>query len=402
MTWWYVTDRHFSGYHITGVRILITGRPFRARIARAQAPSGRITDLLTGTEQTVIRTGRVIRRVQTSIIRLVAGIHGTVDPVITVNGITRLAGAGSAVTGLRTVAEHAVIAIGVNRTLGRHPAFSVRRITLLANGAVHRRKDTTGDPIAAVGCAMIPIVADQGLTRLAIVDRVTGFGAVTDVAVVAGSVIGRVYTGIIRLVAGIQGADNPVIAVGRRTRLADAGSGVTGLGPVAEESIIAVLVNRALGRHLAYSVCRITLLTSGTLHRYIGATGQWIATVGCARIDIVTIQRGTWLAIVDRITGFDAVAHVVVVAGSVIGRVHTCIIRLVAGIHGTDNPVITVGRRTRLAGPGSGVTGLRTVAEHGIVAIGVNGALGRRLAYSVCRITLLTSGTLHRYIGATG
>jgi hypothetical protein len=50
-----VTDGHFSGYHITSIRILITGRPFRAGIARAHAPAGsRITDLITGAEQSVV------------------------------------------------------------------------------------------------------------------------------------------------------------------------------------------------------------------------------------------------------------------------------------------------------------------------------------------------------------
>jgi hypothetical protein len=115
----YVTDSHFSTYHITGIRILITGRSFRAWIASAHAPCSRITDLISGAEQPVIGTGKVIRRICTDIVGLVAGIHGTVDPVITVRRRTCLAGAGSNVTGLNTGAEEAVIAFRVIRTTYR-------------------------------------------------------------------------------------------------------------------------------------------------------------------------------------------------------------------------------------------------------------------------------------------
>jgi hypothetical protein len=398
----FVTERHFFAYHITGIRILITGRPLRAGIARAHAPCSRITDLITGAKQSVVGTGGIIRRVCAGIIDLVAGIHGTVNAVIAVGRCARLAGAGSGITGLGTVAELGIVAVRVNRAPGWGYTLAGLRITLLIWATLHRRKDAAGDRIAAVGGAQIPIVTDQGFTRLAIVDRIAGFDAVADIAVVAGCVIGRVDTGIIGLVAGIRGTNNPVIAVGRCARLAGAGRGITSLRTVAEKSIIAVRVNRALGLRLAFSVGRITLLTGGALHRCIGATGQWIAAVGGAQIAIVTIQRCTRLAIVDRIAGFGAVADVAVVAGCVIGRVDTGIVDLVAGIHGTDHPVIAVNIRTRLAGSGSRVTGLGTVAEKAIIAVRVNRALGLRLAYSVGRITLLTGGTLHRYIGATG
>jgi len=66
--WRYVTDRHFGAYHITSIRILITGRPFRSGIARAHAPGRRISDLITGAEQSVVRTGGIIRRVHTFIV----------------------------------------------------------------------------------------------------------------------------------------------------------------------------------------------------------------------------------------------------------------------------------------------------------------------------------------------
>jgi hypothetical protein len=211
-----VTEGHFFRYHITRIRILITGRPFRTGITRAHAPGSRITDLITGTEQAVVRTGGIIRRVRTGIVDLVTGIHGTVHPVVAVNWRTRLAGAGSGVTGLRTVAEHAVVAVRVIHAIGWGYTLAGLRITLLIWATIHRRKDATGHRIATVGCAQIAVVAIQWCTGLAIVHRVAGLDAVTDVAVVAGSVIRRVYTGIVDLVTGIHGTVDAVIAIGRR------------------------------------------------------------------------------------------------------------------------------------------------------------------------------------------
>jgi hypothetical protein len=112
-----VTEGHF---HITHIRIFVANRPFWAGITRAHAPGSRITDLLTGTEQSVVRTSGIIRRVHTSVIDLVAGIHGTDNPVIAVGRRARLANAS--ITGLRTVAEHAIITVRVNRALRRHLA----------------------------------------------------------------------------------------------------------------------------------------------------------------------------------------------------------------------------------------------------------------------------------------
>jgi hypothetical protein len=385
ITWWDMTDCHFSGYHITGIRILITGgHPFGAGIARTLTPCINITNRITGAEQPVVRTGKIIRRIHADIVELVTGIHGTVDSVITVDRRARQAGASSGITGLRTVAEESIIAVCINRALGLRLAYSVCRITLFTNRTFHRHKEATGDRIAIVGCAKVSIVAIQRRTCLAIVDRIAGFGTGADVAVVAGSVIWRVCTRIVGLVAGICGTTNPVITVRWRTHLAGAGSGVTGLCTITEHGIIAIRINRTLGRCLALSVCRVTLLTSRTFHGYIGATGQRITAIVCTKIPIVAVQRRTCLAIVDRIAGFSAVADVVVVAGSIIRRVHTCIAGLVAGIHGAANPVITVRRRTRLAAASSGVTGLLAVAEKSIITVRVNRTIGLRLAYTVC------------------
>jgi hypothetical protein len=241
---------------------------------------------------------------------------------------------------------------------------------LLTSGTLHRHIGATGQWIAAVVCAKIAIVAIQGCTRLAIIDRIAGFAAVADVAVVAGSVIGRVYAGVIDLVAGIRGTANPVIAVGRRARLTGAGSGVTGLLTIAEKFIGAVRVNCALGYDYTFAGPSITLLTFGTHHRVIGATGQWIAAVICAKIAIVAIQRCTGLAIEYGITGFDAVADIAVVTISIVRRVHAAGSRI-AGIHRACNIVIAVQRYTCLTLPRSQVAGLVAIAGVVIVAIGV-------------------------------
>ena len=269
-------------------------------------------------------------------------------------------------------------------------------ITLLIWATLHRCKDATGDRIAAVGCAQICIVTGQGFTRLATVDRIASLSTVADVAVVAGSVIGRVDTGIIGLVAGISGTDNPVIAVGRCARLAGAGSGITGLRTVAEEFIDAVRVNRALGYDCTFAGPRITLLTRRALHRCIGATGQWIAAVGGAKIAIVAIQICTRHTTGYEITGFAAVADVVVVTARIIGSVHTFIEGGITGVVGTDNPVIAVGRCAGHAGA-SGVTSLRTVAEQAIIAVRVNRALRRRAVgiIPVVQVIAVVIGTKH-------
>ena len=115
VTWWDMTDWHFAGYHITGIRILITGHSFRTGITRTHAPCSRITDLITGAEQPVVRTGKIIRRVHTDIVDLVTGLHGTVYTIITIDWYTWLAVASSGITGFLTVAEESIIAVRVIR-----------------------------------------------------------------------------------------------------------------------------------------------------------------------------------------------------------------------------------------------------------------------------------------------
>jgi len=81
------------------------------------------------------------------------------------------------------------------------------------------------------------------------------------------------------------------------------------------------------------------------------------------------------LAIECWVTGFDAVADVVVVAVTIIGCVHTVVDARVAGVVGTGDTIIAAWRCALHAG--AGVTGFHAVAEHSIITVRINCALGR-------------------------
>jgi len=95
-----------------------------------------------------------------------------------------LAGAGSGITGLRTVAEQAVVTVRIHRALGRGYTLSGTRIALLTGGTLHRYIGATAHWIAAVRCTQIPIVADKRSTGLAGANSITELSTVTDVSVV--------------------------------------------------------------------------------------------------------------------------------------------------------------------------------------------------------------------------
>jgi hypothetical protein len=86
------------------------------------------------------------------------------------------------------------------------------------------------------------------------------------------------------------------------------------------------------------------------------------------------------LTVKIRITGLGTVAKQVVIAICIIWHLYTGIVAFVTGIVGAGDSVVAVGRCAGLAGAGSGVTGLRTVAEHAIITVRVNRALRRHLA----------------------
>lgn len=152
-----VTESHFFGYDsITGIRILVAVIAFSAGVTSAYAPGSRITDL-------------------------------------------------------RTVAEQSIIAVRVNRAIGLRLAYSVRRVTLLTGGTLHRREDTTAYRVTAVSSAQVPIVTIQRCTGLAAGYRVTCFKAIAENPIITVFIQRLVYyiTGV--KIAIIKGTANTVI-----------------------------------------------------------------------------------------------------------------------------------------------------------------------------------------------
>ena len=187
----------------------------------------------------------------------------------------------------------------------------------------------------------------QGRTRiatgLAARDRVAGLFAVTEQAVVANGVAGDVIASVGELVARVVCAADSVVASGRGARLADAG--VAGLATVAEQAVVAVGVDQAA----------------------VAGVGALVAGLALARITAGLAAR-------DRVAGLVTVTEQAVVADSVAGGVIAPVGKLVAGIGGAADSVVASGRGARLAD--AGVTGLATVAEQAVVALGVDDAVG--------------------------
>jgi len=230
---------------------------------------------------------------------------------------------------------------------------------LLTDRTFNRCIDTTSYRITAVGCTQITVVTDQRGARLAVVNRITGLCTVTDICIITGTVVRGVHTGILGLVTAVSGTANSVIAVRRGSR--HTGPGVTDLCSIAEQPVVTVSINHTLGRHFTYSVRRITLLTGRAFHRCIDTTVDRITAVGCTQITIIANQRITRLAVVNRIAELCTVADIPVVTGQVIRCVLTGIANLVAGVHGTANPVIAV-RRGSWQTVTYRITGLNPVA----------------------------------------
>jgi hypothetical protein len=268
----------------------------------------------------------------------------------------------------------------------------------LAKRTLDRGKDAFVNRIAAVGCAKISIVANNRISRLAIIERITGFINCAGVPIVTGSIIRYICTGINSLVTDILGAVYAVITDDWCTGQTVACGDFACLYTIAEYGIVAFCVTCAPGG-LAYAVKRITFFTGGTHHRIINTTAVgWgaigVADVGCAinticagaiirfiytyivilitgihgtETAVIAGVRYTRLAIIVRITEFPNGAEFTVIAHSIIRLVYAGIVDLIAGIHGAVNTVITDRRRSVDAGAVH--AGLRTGAEFSIVAV---------------------------------
>ena len=153
-------------------------------------------------------------------------------------------------------------------------------------------------------------------------------------------------------VAGIDGAIDPIVAVGRRPGLT-AVERVTGLRPIAEDGVVAQ-----------------------------GVIGIVVARIGClvAGIDgavhvVIAVHGRTGLAILDRVASLSAVAENVVVAEDIIGDVVAGVGGLIAGVSRAAHGVVAIDVRTGLARAGRQVAGFVSVTELTIVAFSVVAAI---------------------------
>jgi hypothetical protein len=108
----------------------------------------------------------------------------------------------------------------------------------IVTGTVIRHVVTTiGRLVTAIGGTGHAVTAIGFLTALAAQGVMTSLGPIAPLAVVTGTVIRHVVTTIGRLVTAIGGTGHAVTAV-RRIGFLTTVSGITGLGPIAEESIV--------------------------------------------------------------------------------------------------------------------------------------------------------------------
>jgi hypothetical protein len=311
-----VTEGHFFRFHhITPIQIFVANLAFKAGITSAHAPGNRITDLLTGTEQTVVRTVVVIGSVHTCIVDLVTGIHRTVHPVVAVNRSTRQA-CTCAVAGLLAVTELSIrtgASSGLERAVGAAaiPVHGVAVVTFLAwiQDAI-----TTGARCRITG--VCGLVADRSrrtwITGGGTVSRcITELGAVTEQPIIRTvGVIGSVHTGIVHLVAGIIGTSYAVIAVHRSSRLTGS-CAVAGLLAVTELAIRA-----------------------GTANRLKGAVGRTAVTVqGIAVVTIFARFDDAVAAYCSLAVGIIVVVEIVAVVVEPNDICVVCSVLIIAGIH---------------------------------------------------------------------
>lgn len=218
----------------------------------------RITGLFTIAEKRVIAQA-VRGRIRAGIIGFVACIDRAGDTVITGIG-AQLANTNQA--RFQTVAEAPVAAgvavVGRGYTSGSHNAGVIRtRIEIITKSIVRCIHACIADFVTAIGRTGNTVVAMGCRSRLATVYRITGFGAVAELTVVAGGVIRCVRATVTDLVARINRADYAVVTVRCRSRLTTKAR-ITRFRSVAVLTIVTID-----GRTTARSR-RITKITGGT------------------------------------------------------------------------------------------------------------------------------------------
>ena len=338
---------------VAGVGVLVAGinRATDAVIAirchACLAIVDRIADFHTVTVQPV-GANTVVRRVVTGVGVLVAGIDRATYAVITVGRRTRNAAVAKA--DFDAVAVVSVIALTVGQAVYALVFIFVATQWFSARlGAVLAVIDRVADFVAVT---IKTIVAEVVVGR--ILATLAGNAHINRAvhAVVAKQVDRRVGAGVTHFIAGIFRAIDAVIAVGCHAGLAIVGR-VAGFDPV---TVIAV-VTQAVIRRIRTAVDRVANIDGTTdgviadgINRVVCArVGTFVTRVGGAIDTIVAVWRHTRLAIVDRITCFDAVAEQAVVAESVVGHVRAGVGIFVTCVVRAAHAVVTIDRHAGFA-----------------------------------------------------
>jgi len=267
--------------------------PGETGITQAQTPRIRITYFLTGAEQPVIRTIVIIDRFHADIIHLITGINRTRNPVTAVDRHSRLAFT-PAITGFLSVAV-LIVTTGASlcfKLAVRTAAVTARGVPVVTSLTLIHNTVTAGwRRSAGTGVLVADRTVQAGITPgRAVVLGVTEFITIAEEAVIrAVIVIRRVHTSVIGFVTVVICTSNPVTAVDRRTGLA-ATNQVACFHTVTVLSIVTAAVVR----------CVFT----GVIHLVTGINGT--------RNPVVTVDRYPRLAVTAAITGFLAVAVLVV------------------------------------------------------------------------------------------
>lgn len=122
-------------------------------------------------------------------------------------------------------------------------------------------------------------------------------------------------------------------------------------------------------------------IVGGVNTRVVG----FVATIGCARESVATINRRSGLTSQRQMAHFRAVAVQIVATGTVVRSVGTSIVGFVARIRGAAHIVVAIRRGARSA-TFRDVTRLRTIAELPIAANAVDRSVYARIVGLVAGI----------------
>ena len=294
----FMAERYFTLPLQTDTQAFITGPSCRCTgIASAHTTTCGVTDFLTIAEESVIRTIIIIGCVYAGIVQLVAGIDGTVNPIITTHVHSRLTGACS-VADLFTVAE---LAVGTRashwfKSAVRRTAIAIQGIAVIA--LLKAFNDTVAAGFSFIAGTGRFVTDSAGKARIAgggtVELSVTEFSAVAEQTIIRAIVIiRRIVAGIACFIAHIRRTANAVIAVHRGTRLT-VKLRITGLIAIAECTIVTKCIVRRAHTGVVDFITGIdgAIDSIVTIHGYSRLTGAR-SIAGLLTIAEQTIRTGT-------------------------------------------------------------------------------------------------------------